>query len=879
MKQSFALLFFICAAAFQGLCSQQDNSNICDEPLWWDSLLRVCESTDTNEAVAYNAGVAFNATKSDPGWALYGQQITGRPHVKAQADAAGLRSLSYFETFGQSPTFVVELDPVSTSPDYNTVSHTYWSWASYSGGEVVWVGTHNWFDDEWFARPWTRTHPVYGGPAMTYPDGTEAAGYIGDPTDPRNSRVYDAGGSKDILGRVPFDYEYNLAAQASQNGQLYIPSDKGDYCGYFSQSKDTACPMWIDFTYASTLHATSTGIHGMWTDNYSPWDNFNANPVKRAFGEWSVARFRQHLLNNFTANELAAMGVSDVMTFDVREKFKDIAAGWGWDPASENLDHASWKDSRWQEEPLWQAYMIFKRRVGTEALTNYDNAVHQAASENGIDDFLVMGNDIPMFNLGWTRGNLDMVSTELTAGWSLGAGSRGITLPPFGRFAPVYKLAMQHSKSRFVNVWFYNSHYEDYLKHDPLNGYRANRNLCQLMWYEMLATHTLPMFHPGNDRETGDAATNAMFFSFVSEVESLFNKRYAVEDVGIYYSSSSILNQMLPGGVKDFNNQPHQFANWGWATALGQLHYQYRFIPEWKLNSLSLRDLKVLIIAESEVFDDSDAADVVFPWVQAGGKLIVTGSSGKRFGESGNFAVNPSGFSLSRLTGVSNIESAPAINQVNIGQGEVYYIKENIGLDYFNADNASQRAAMIGTFSTAMNEVLAGIVPVLSSTDTDVNENVGLTLYQDICAGKMFVDIVNYNIELETDAVTNTPELTFDIEMPAWLAGKEITVDIVSPHEIAPAVVNTQAVPGRIQITAPSVRVYASIIIGFEPTSDIAGNDLVINLQDYAVLASNWLNSPCYSENNWCGGADINMSNDVGIDDLFEVIIDWLTQY
>ena len=58
---------------------------------------------------------------------------------------------------------------------------------------------HNWFDNEWFAQPWTRTHPTYGGPPMTYPDGTEATGYIGDPTDPRNSRVFDAGSSKEIL--------------------------------------------------------------------------------------------------------------------------------------------------------------------------------------------------------------------------------------------------------------------------------------------------------------------------------------------------------------------------------------------------------------------------------------------------------------------------------------------------------------------------------------------------------------------------------------------------------------------------------------------------------------------------------------------------------
>jgi len=69
----------------------------------------------------------------------------------------------------------------------------FWNWQLYSGGTIVWVGVHNWFDDEWFAQPYTRTHWRYGGLPMTYPDGTVATGYIGDPTDPRNSRVYDAG--------------------------------------------------------------------------------------------------------------------------------------------------------------------------------------------------------------------------------------------------------------------------------------------------------------------------------------------------------------------------------------------------------------------------------------------------------------------------------------------------------------------------------------------------------------------------------------------------------------------------------------------------------------------------------------------------------------
>ena len=74
------------------------------------------------------------------------------------------------------------------------------NWELYGGGTIDWIGVHNFFDDEAFAQPFTRTHPVYGSAPMTYPGGAVATGYAGDPADPRNSRVYDAGCAKNILG-------------------------------------------------------------------------------------------------------------------------------------------------------------------------------------------------------------------------------------------------------------------------------------------------------------------------------------------------------------------------------------------------------------------------------------------------------------------------------------------------------------------------------------------------------------------------------------------------------------------------------------------------------------------------------------------------------
>ena len=782
------------------IVSAVDNSTSCSKPKWWDHFPRIIETGSLPVALAHNANVGMNGAQQDPGWALYGQKITERSSVLTAFRNAGLKSVGYFETFGDSYCFIAELDSPSESPNYNTVNCHYWNWYNYSGGQIVWIGMKNFWDNEVFAQPWTRTHPVYNGPMMSYPDGSVATGYFGDDvTDPRKNRSYDASNSKDILGNLSVFYGY--ATMPHTNGTLYIPeTDK--WAAFVGFRKDAVCPLFSDFTYASTHYCSDMGLDGMWSDNYSPWDSFGNMPVDRAFGDWSVARFRNYLSNNFTPAELISMGVTDVNTFDVRDELKTIATGWGWDGHS--LNHSAWRNTGWQNKDIWQAFIIFKRQTGTDALTDYYDAAHYAARVAGKEDFLIMGNDIPINSLGWPRGNLDMVSTEISAGWNLCSGSRGFMMPPIGRFAPPYKAAREHAKSRFVNIWFYNQGYV---------SYTDNPNLTWVLYSEMLANHTLPMFHPGNTKVFGTDAVNSDFFKFVSQVESNFGARISVEDIGIYYSSSSILNQMFPGGVKNFDAQPHQFANWGWGTALGQLHYQYKSVAEWNLNSNVLENLEVFIIPESEIFTDDDVSQILQPWVNNGGKLIVTGISGNRHGENGNFNVNSSGYSLEPLTTVANIAFAPAELLRSVGSGKVLYIKNNIGMNYFNASSLSSRAALLPNFAGAMNQILGNNRDLTVLTPgAGVTSSVGLTVFEDPCTSNLFVDIVNFDLNLAADTMTDTAELNFTIYLPEWMRGN-LEAAVFSPTNVLPSVSVNPQPPDRLEITIGPVGHYASVKI------------------------------------------------------------------
>jgi hypothetical protein len=145
---------------------------------WWDDFPRMVSSANNvSDVTDLNGGFGMNGHGQDPSWGTFFQAdgISRKTSKIAAFQNAGMKQIGYFETYGQSYCLVSELgawDETNLTP----VLRTHWSWKNYSGGTIRWLGAKNFFDDEEFARPYTRTHPRYGGPAMTYPDGTIATG-------------------------------------------------------------------------------------------------------------------------------------------------------------------------------------------------------------------------------------------------------------------------------------------------------------------------------------------------------------------------------------------------------------------------------------------------------------------------------------------------------------------------------------------------------------------------------------------------------------------------------------------------------------------------------------------------------------------------------
>jgi YD repeat-containing protein len=55
-----------------------------------------------------------------------------------------------------------------------------------------------------------------------------------------------------------------------------------------------------------------------------------------------------------------------------------------------------------------------------------------------------------------------------------------------------------------------------------------------------------------------------------------------------------------------------------------------------------------------------------------------------------------------------------------------------------------------------------------------------------------------------------------------------------------------------------------------------ASIDGTVNFKDFAIVASRWLEEDCDYPDEWCVGADINWSSEVGIEDLGIIAQQWL---
>jgi len=847
------LLTLVATFAFAAWPVVADDTSEVGATYWWKRYLTFSSSPALAEEL--HARWTCGAPAGDPTWGPYGQFVTTLgPEDMARyrtLKEAGLRWCAYTEGYGQCQLYAIAfvrredgaLPVHENAPDVAKAERIAWNWEAKElkrGNLFGWVGVHNTVNNEEFAQPRFSMQSL-GFPMPMYPDGREAVGWTEGQSYPLNARVYDACCAKDINGELAIEL-FRMPAQANEadpttgkpKGDIeglypFVPGpnyanyrnrfpDKKEgepvYAAGVYLHKDIAAPFWAEAVRTTMRQMLEHDVDSMWCDNFSPWDNFSAWPVRTAFGDWSEARFKDFLRERFSDDEIRDMGIDDFASFNVRHHLKEKAVGFGAEDPSYHWDIA-WRDTRWLDDPVWNAYKVFKQKVGQEGLQSYYAAVHDEADKAGRPDFCLAGNDTPGC-LGWTRGEwLDMASSETGPEWNLLAGSRGFMIPPVGKMAVVYRAILEHQKGPYATSWYYLS--------PPYDKHRGNPEIGKVLAAEAFANSTFLKFHP-NTRHPGTIEGHAWWNKFVLGEEQQFGRRFIAADVGILYSPDNRLALMTPGGVPNFERQPHAFGHWGFATAMIDGHIPYRVVVDWKLKSEFLKPFRSFVIPYAVWMDDA-TAPMLDEWVRAGGRLVVTGPSGTRAATAGHFKKRTESILASlvgedmNLRGEAGMErasgkvqyaiqdpftaitvddgagqaasaSTPAdsdgvvsgdgapVHTRKVGKGTVIWTPTPMGLDYFVKDK--ERPSLLP-------RLLEMVGDSVLLDGKDLPSTVGVFLWQSSDGRTRFADLVNYNLDADADVVRPAENLRFRMRLPDGCGGVQVTT--LSPDEAAPATV------------------------------------------------------------------------------------------
>lgn len=807
---------------------------------------------------------------ADPVWGPYGQRSSA-----AQAQAAfdyaktnGLRWITWVETYGDCMLYAAALERQpdgsfprhKNDPELARLARTAWNWESERvrmGNVFRWVGLHNAVNSENFVQP-HLTREKLGLPAPTYPDGRRAVGWREGGQYPLNALVYEAVCSKDINGRLAIDNE-TLPEKANQidpaTGQpagatngLYgihldanqarsVPGHKeGDtvFASILLVGKDPAAPFWTEYIRVSVRDILRRGVDGLWCDNYSPFNNFGMPALRNGFGDWSEHRFRQFLRDEFTVEQRREMGIESPEQFDVRAALKQRVRELGARNPESYFDKA-WRDPRWLDDPVWNAYKVFKQRVGQEALKKFYRTIKEEAAAAGRPDFLVAGNDMPVFGLGWARDEwLDMVSTELSPAWHVSTGSRGIMIPPHGKMAVVYRAGLAHQNGPYGTAWYY--------LRTPYDKYLDRPEIAKVLMAEAFA-NGFCLKYGDVPAYPGTPESAAWWNGFLRREETRFGQRIPRADIGVVYSPDNQLAEVVPGShAVDHNRQPHAFAHWGLATLLVDLHLPYRVVPDWKIEEGELKKCRTLYLPNVECLDDR-AAQVVQNWVRAGGRLVMTGATAMRHGTAGFFhqrevsaladLAQPDMKASEAGAKAGTLELAgadptkpviiegksdpsggakrppsdsPQIITRTIGNGTATWIQPNLGMDYYLAES---RPAYLEQHQDLLRFVLDPAQPFQVLQAVELPSSVGAFCWESLDGEAVFVDLVNYRLDPATDRITPHENLKFRVRLPADPG--PVVSETITPDAVAPATIQVRG--DWVEVELKRLEHYASVKI------------------------------------------------------------------
>ncbi|MEN8157757.1 MAG: T9SS type A sorting domain-containing protein [Bacteroidota bacterium] len=683
-----------------------------------------------------------------------------------------------------------------------------WTWDSRGPGvnpdanTVKWAGMASYVNDP----DWVKPKGIPGDIELpTYPDGSSALGYaLNDESDPRNAFLYDAIGCKDINGALALSAASISSSNQTGKVDYTVPGPGGATfkADDMSIKKDMASPWWVGYNIRSAEYfITQHNIDGFWIDNYTGWDFMGSVPLDMAFGEWSVSSFRDYLLEN------PVEGETHSEDYDVRDALKARFLTYFPSGNPEDLkSHTTrgyWNQDLWMDDPLWSTYKCHKAKTGNRNMIRLYEGIKEVAEGAGKDpeNILVSGNDLPGINFGSFKGlSLDIASTEYSPVYNRSTHGYSDGIPPHGNTTPFYAITTSFTKSHIGSVWYYLD--GEYAK------YQGNPTLGELLGYEALTGNISlnlgkqqPMF-PGDDASALNVNTT------IEKMAPLFGQREREGEVGLYYSTDSEYLYITPNGTAKNARIPAITGYYGWGTALERLHIQYRAIPDFKLTEAYLDGLSVLILPNVESIDPVKIEQVIVPFVENGGSVIISGKNAGRYqGIKQNFTKNDS----------------PLLYDLTLNKptnGNVLFIKEEADTEFYiyHLDRTwSYGANELAVLKESIDSLVNMGALARQTELVGFNEGkVRAIMHADRSEERWFVDLLNTNINLTYDIITPSEGGTLILTLPEELVRTPTysfyDTDVEKPYKLE---AETMA-DGRVELTIPGFRMYGSLVIDGE---------------------------------------------------------------
>ncbi|MBE6871694.1 MAG: hypothetical protein E7491_07040 [Ruminococcaceae bacterium] len=781
----------------------------------------VFQTTDS-KSVRANFGADFT-------WGLLMQRANAAEAkgVQDQVDALGLKKLSYFESAGQITLPTIAYKSEDFSKSFN--SHA-WS----LGGNPAAINSYSYFsvsglhleinNDVTTREIATRESLGYSEPK--YPDGSSALGYLTgtDYPYPLTAKLYDSAAAKGADGKILVTYDTLVETDGKEKLPIQVTVgsstlrtlagyNEGDVASFLfvNMAKDILAPVWREHARVTVREMINNGMDGMWCDNYGPWDNFAS--IKNCFGDWSEALFNEYLKSRHTAAELAEMGISDIDSFNIREYVVNTAIDYFGDAdLIAGYEHiflyseasAAYQETFWLDNILWNAYKTFKASESFKYIQDIYEIIKEEAYDAGLEEgYFVLGNDSPGVSHGFVESDyLDAVGAEFTNGWNLSMGSKGMQLLPEGRVAIFYKVANEFGSAPYCVPWFYSGG----------NAALKETNASKILLAEAFANNA---FINAATNHVGNNEAHRWLNNFIYKNEEVFGTRYTKADIAIIFSTENQLANMNTNYLNGANidRQYHVQGVWGTSYVLAKANIPYAIIPEWQANPELLANYKTVVIPNLEAMSD-EMYKIYTDYANNGGRLVITGAMGYRYGGDDGYFMQRDTALITELLGVdvtevpkNDLNNSPSTPDdfvtAQFGEGTITWCDQPLGNLYMTLTGADYRE-MLSKIIIAM----CGNNKTLLDQST-LPDNVGAYLLQSKDGQQVFVDLVNYNVDLADDSLKTIGKFSVKVKLPAGLTN--VTAQILSPEGNYDAAVSVA--DGWATVTVDKLDVYSSVKI------------------------------------------------------------------